>query len=195
MPLELRQYFIGLALKKQCRALNVLGVVGLRDETDTGSRAALDLVEHARPRAIREHRVLARAQLKDPLQQRHAFAHRTCARKRTEVFMLAVERAAMKPKLWKWVARQAHVWIALVVAKENVVARLECFDQVIFEQQRLAFRAHCRRFDARDLPDHRGDSRLVLGFLEIVGDSLLEIARLPDIKCAAIRVEHSVHAG
>src|SRR5207244_11026763 len=116
---ELRQHFIGLALKKQRRALHVFGVVRLRDEADAGSRAALDLVEHAGPRAIREHRVLACAKLEDLLQQRHAFADCARTRKRTEVFMLPIERAAMKPELWKWVTRQADVGIALVVAKEN----------------------------------------------------------------------------
>src|SRR4051794_18597561 len=110
-------------------------------------------MEHARARAIGEYRVLARPKLKNLLQECHAFAHRTRARKRTEVAMLAIERAAMKPKLRKRVARQAHVWIALVVAVENVVARLECLDQIRLEQQRLAFGANGRRLDARDLPD------------------------------------------
>ena len=101
----------------------------------------------------------------------------------------------MEAQLRIRVARHADVRIALVVAKQDVVARLERLDEVVLEQQRLALGAHGRRLDARDLRDHRGDARLVAALLEIARDALLQVARLADVERAAGGVEHPVHAG
>src|SRR5581483_7694049 len=137
------------------------------DEPDAGRRAALDLMQHAGPRAIGENGVLAGANLEYLLERRDAVAYRTGARERSEVLVLAVERAAMKAKLRKGIAGKAHVRIALVVAEEDVVARLERLDEVVLEQQRLAVGAYGGGLDARDLRNHRRDARLVLALLEI----------------------------
>jgi hypothetical protein len=40
------------------------------------------------------------------------------------------------------------------------------------------------------MSDHRRDARIVPGFLEIVGDALLEIARLADVQRVAGRILH-----
>ena len=64
--------------------------------------------------------------------------------------MLAIQPAAVEPQLRIRVAGQADVGVALVVAVEDVVARLVRLDQVVLEQQRLAFRAR-RGLDAGDL--------------------------------------------
>ena len=148
-------------MQKQRGAANVFGVIGLRDQADARPGAALDLMEHARPRTIGEDGVLAGSELKDFLQQRHAFPNRAGAWKRTEISMLAVERAAVETELRKGVARKTNVGITLVVAIQNVVTRLERLDQVRLEQQRLAFGADRGCLDARDLRDHRCDPRLV----------------------------------
>src|SRR4029079_375672 len=163
--------------------LHVLLVIGFVDQGHAGGRAPLDLMQHAVPRAVREHRGAARAQLKHLLQQRNALAYRAGARKRSEIAMLAIERTAMEAQLRGRVARQANVRIALVVAIEDVVARLERLDQVVLEQQRLAFGAYRRRGEARDLADAPRDPRLVTALLEVARDALLEIARLADVEC------------
>ena len=80
---------------------HVLLIVGLGDQPDARTGAALDLIEHARARAVGEHAVLAGAQLEHLLQQRHALAHRAGAGKRAEVAMRLVELAAMEAQLRK----------------------------------------------------------------------------------------------
>src|SRR6185437_9863747 len=100
------------------------------------------------------------ADLEHLLERRDAVAHRAGARERPEVLVLAVERAAMEAKLRKRITGQADVRIALVVAEEDVVARLERLDEVVLEQQRLAVRAHRGGVDPRDLRNHRRDARL-----------------------------------
>src|SRR5205814_10612380 len=104
----------------QDRALHIVAIVGFFHQADAWATAALDLVEHARPRAVGEHRVFSRAKLEDLLQECHPFAHRPGTGERSEIAVLPVKLAPMEPQLRKWVAREAHIRIALVIAKENV---------------------------------------------------------------------------
>ncbi len=194
LRLELRQHLGRLSLQEQHRALHVVRVVGRGDEADAGRAATRDLVQHARARAVGEHRVLAGAQLEHLLQQRHSLAHRARARERAEVPVLAIELAAMEGELRKRFAGQADVRVALVVAEQDVVARLVRLDQVVLEQQRLAFGARDRRLDPRDLREHQRDPRLVRALLEIARHALLQVARLADVERRAGRVEHPVDA-
>ena len=194
LRLELRQHLRRLSLQEEHRAPHVVGIVGFADEAHTRRAAALDLIQHARARAVREHRVLARADLEHFLQVRHSLAHRAGARKRAEITMRPVELAAMEAQLRKFFAGEADVRVALVVAEEDVVPRLLGLDEVVLEQQRLAFRARHRRLDARDLRKHDGDPGFVRSLLEIARHALLEIARLADIERLARRVEHPVDA-
>src|SRR6185312_48497 len=98
--------------------------------------------------------------------------------------MLAIERAAVEAQLRIRIARQADVRIALVVAIEDVVARLQRLDQVVLEEQRLALGTHRGRLDASDLADHRRDPRFVAALLEIARDALAQVARLADVERA-----------
>ena len=98
----------------------------------------------------------------------------------------------MEPQLRKRVAREAHVRIALVIAKENVVARLLRLDQVVFEQQCLALGARDGRLHTRDLREHHGDSRFVRALLKIARNPFFEVARLADVERLAGRIEHPV---
>ena len=139
LRLQLDQHFIRLAAQEQRRAFDVVAIFLFADEAHAGRGAALDLVEHARPRTVGEHRVLARAQHEDLLQRRDAVADRARAGERSEVPVAAIERAAMEAQLRKRIARDADVRIALVVAEQDVVARLVRLDEIVLEQQRLAF--------------------------------------------------------
>ena len=159
-----------------------------------GAGAAGDLVQHAGTRAVGEHRGLAGAQLEDLLQQRHALAHGAGTGERAEVAVAAVEPAAMEAQLRKGFAGEADVGIALVVAEQDVVARLVCLDQVVLEQQRLAFGPGDGGLHAGDLRDHQGDPRLQRAALEVARHPLLEVARLADIEDAALGIEHPVDA-
>ena len=56
-------------------------------------------------------------------------------------------------------ARHHQVGIGLVVAEQDVVARCLALDEVVLEQQRLAFRARGGDFDRRNLRQHHLDAR------------------------------------
>jgi hypothetical protein len=108
--------------------------------------------------------------------------------------MRSVELAPMESQLRKLLARDADVRVALVVAEQDVVARLERLDQVVLEQQRLAFRTRHGRLDTRDLADHHRDPGLVRALLEVVRDPFPQVARLADVERVAGGVEHPVDA-
>src|SRR4029079_18610454 len=84
-----------LALQEKHGVRHILGVGFRPDLAGARRRAALDLVQEARPRAILEHRVLARAQAEDALQELDALAYRVRVRERPEVAVALVLRSAV----------------------------------------------------------------------------------------------------
>ncbi len=92
-------------------------------------------------------------------------------------------------------AGEVDVRITLVVAQQDVVARLERLDQLRFQQQRLALGARHGDFHARDLRHHRGDARLHPRLQEIAADALLQVAGLAHVQQLATGVEMPVDAG
>ena len=192
LPLQMLEHFGRLALQEQGRILHVLLVLPLGDQADARAGATLDLVEHAGARAVDEHAGLAGAQLEHLLQQGDALAHGACARKRPEVRMRLVQLAAMEAQLREAFAGEAKVGVALVVAEDDVVARLVRLDEIVLEQQRFAFRAGHRRIDPRDLRHHERGARCVFGLLEVARNALPQIARLAHVERLARGIEHAV---
>jgi hypothetical protein len=90
------------------------------------------------------------------------------------------------------VRRDLQVGVALVVAEQDVVARLERLDQVVLEQQRLGLGTHHGGLHAHDLRDHVADAGAAVALLEIVGNPLLQVARLAHVEHRARRVEIAV---
>ena len=176
------------------RALDVFRVSRGGDVSHARRRAAPDLVEQAGPRAVLEDRVLAGAQPKHPLQQLDALAHRARVRKRAEVMVRLVHRPAVKAETREFPAAHHEVGVGLVVAEQNIVARRERLDEIVLEDQRLRFGASDRDLDRRDLRQHLGSARSVLGFLKIGRDALFQVARLADVERLAFRSDHAVHA-
>ena len=188
-----------LALQEALGIDDVACVVVGRDVVDAGRRAALDLVEQARPGAVGEHRVLARAQVKDLLDQLDRVLHRPGGRERAEVAVLLVDRAAVVGDAREAVRLDLQVGIALVVDEADVEARRQRLDQVVLEQQRFRFGADHRRLHARDARDHVAgpDRRLAAGMalVEVARDALLQVARLADVEHLVGGVEVAVDPG
>ena len=194
--------------RKASALMHVLRVVLRRHQVHAGPRAALDLVEQAGPGAVGEHGVFAGAQPEHLLQQLDRFLHGPGARVRTEIAVLAVDGAAVvgdagerggrggrsiaRARLVR--TRDLQVRIALVVAKQDVVARVERLDQVVFKQQRLGLGAHHGRFQPRDLADHVAYARSAVVLLEVAGDALFQVARLAHVEHAVVGVEIAVDA-
>ena len=66
-------HFTLLALQQQCRVAHIGRIILLADQPDTGSGAALDLVQQTGARTVGEHAILAGADAKNLLQQIDAF--------------------------------------------------------------------------------------------------------------------------
>ncbi len=176
------------------RALDVLRVGFGADQSYAGRGAAADLVQQAGPRSVLEHRVLAGAKAKHPLQQLDALAHCTRVGKRSEVAVGLVHRAAVKAKARKLPAAHHQVGIGLVVAKEDVVARRERLDEIVLEDQGFGLGAGDRDLDVGDLRQHHRDARPVLGLLEIGRDALFQVPGFADVKRLAVAADHAVYA-
>ncbi len=192
---ELLHDRIGAPVEEHRRVAHVVAVCIALDQADARRRAAPDLMLQARPRAVLEIAVLAVADLEELLDQVEALAHRTRARKRPEITPAAAARAAMECETRILARRQVYVRIALVVAENDVVARLQRLDQLRFEQQRLGLGARDHRLDARDLRDHRGNARIHVDLEEVAPDALPEAAGLADVEQLVVRAEHAVDAG
>ena len=106
-----------------------------------------------------KNRVLAGSEAKHPLQESDALAHRGRGRKRAEKVVASIRGSTEETETRSLVSRNDDVRIGFVVAKQDVVTRRQTLDQVVLEQQRLAFRARHGRFDPRDLAHHQGNAR------------------------------------
>src|SRR5687767_4280811 len=152
-------------------------------------------MQQARTRAVGEDGIFARAYPEHLLDELDALPDCAGIRERTVVAMLVVKRSAMKTEPRIRVPGHYEVRIRLVIPEEDVVARAERLDEVVLEEQRLAFRARDRRLHARDVRNHdlragRDARRL----LKVRRDALAKIERLADVQHFAGRVEHAVDA-
>lgn len=108
--------------------------------------------------------------------------------------MRFIQHTAIKPEAGKFVPAQNDVWIRFIVPEQNVVTRLQAFDQIVFQQQRLGFGARYRGFDVGYLRHHQLRSGRQIAFLKIRRDALLETNRLADIDHLAFGVDHAINA-
>ena len=127
--------------KEIARFRHQVRVVVERDLAGARRRAALDLVEQARPGSIGVKTVRAGAQEKRALQRVEGAKHRAGARERAEIVAGQAARAAMldEPRR-RMTGADQDIGEALVVAQCDVVARLELLDEIGLEQQRLGVR-------------------------------------------------------
>ena len=88
-----------------------------------------------------------------------------------------------------------YKWVALVVAQQNVVARPEGLDEVVFEQQRLVLGMGHRHLHAGHALQHRLGARVVRTTGEITGDPLAQVARLAYVQHRTFGIQHAVDAG
>ena len=146
---ELLDHVVSLPSRNCAAWSHVAAYCSARDRAHARRRAAPDLVQQARARAVREHRVVAGAQAEDLLQVADGLADRPRARERAEVAVALRVRAAIEADLRELVAGDQDVAVALVVAEEDVVARREALDEVVLEQQRLGLGARDRGLGRR----------------------------------------------
>ena len=181
--------------KEILRLANQLAVVGQRDFACAGRRAALDLIEQTGPRAVGVIAVGAGAQQEGALQRAERSMHRAGAGERPKIIALDVARAAMFGDARRVViAGDENIGKALVVAQQHIVARLQLFDEIGFEQQRFRLRLDGDEHHRRGLRDHAGDAGRLPLRRRVGEDAFLDRTRLADIEHLAVLADHAIDA-
>ena len=206
--LQVGHDLLGFSPQKPCGAGHIVGIVLHRDVADTGPRAALDLKQQARARAMAEHRVFTSAQVKNFLHQPNGFAHRPYAGVRPKIIMPLVDRAAVIDHPWAVCGMgrsvcgsgtggsgpgELQVGVTFVVPKQDVVLGLERLDEVVFQEQSLGLRTHHRGFHAGDLAHHVANAGAAMLALKITGHPLAQIDGLAHVQHLVFRIEIAVH--
>ena len=162
-------------------------------------------MQHASAAAVVKDRVFAGAQLKNFLQKQDRFFHRPAIRIGAKVIAFFIRRAAVIGDAAEVLAQflrigrvgaRAHfqIGVAFVIAKQNVVARAQGFDQVVLKQQSFGFGAHHRRFESVNFAHHVAYARAAQLFLKITAHAFFQIFRLAYIEHRPICRQIAVHA-
>ena len=165
------------------------------DFSDARRRAAFDLKQQTRPRTAFEHGVRTTAQQERALQRVQRAIDRTRRSKGTEVIAFAVLGAAMLDDLRRhMITGDENVGKRLVVPQRHVEARLQTFDEIGFEQQRLDLGRRLHELHRRRRRDHPRDAARVTEQLGVRRNALLEVRGLADVEHLAFGIEHAVDA-
>src|SRR5690606_10656693 len=127
-------------LQEARRVLDQRGIALRGDVADAGSRAALDLVEQAGPRPVREEAVRAGAEQERLLQLVQRAVDRAGGGEGAEIAPLLAPGSAMLAEQRPGAVLDQDMRKALVVAQQHVEAGLQLLDEIRLEQQRLGLR-------------------------------------------------------
>ena len=184
-----------LALQEVLGLVDEAPVVLEADQAGAGRGAALDLVQHAGARAALVDAVGAGAQQERLLQGVQRLVDRVGRREGAEVVALDGVGAAVFAQLRRRMLAADHdLGEGLVVAQQDVEARLELLDQVDLEQQGVGLCAGGDELHRARQVDHVGDTLGVEAALGVLDDALLQAARLADIEHLALVADHPVDA-
>ncbi len=196
LPLDLALDRIALARKELLRLAQQLVIAGLVDPADTGGRAALDLVQQARPVAPGKEAVGAAAQQEQLLQGIDRGVDAAGAGEGSVIGARSLARAAVLHDAREVVPfAQQDEGEAFVVAQQHVVGRAEALDELRFQQQRLGFGIGGDDLHAARLADHALQPVGEAGHLGIIRHPVLQRPRLANVQHIAPRIEHAVDAG
>ncbi len=197
LGLQARQHRLGVA-REEPHEVDHVAVVGLVvDRADTGSRAAVDVVEQARPAqalVALELGVRARAHREAPHQEveRGPDGARVAvgAEVADALALAAAHDGRARPFL---VHGDGKPGIALVVLEAHVVARQMGLNQRMLEDERVHLAVDHHPLDVVGLRHHLGRTRGQLGrVLPVVGQSVAQRLRLAHVEHTAFGVEELV---
>jgi hypothetical protein len=192
--------FTSTALEKRDDFVDVGIVILLGNAAHAASEALLYMEVKARTYLsaqddVRSDSVSACAQRIDIVEEFNEIAGMNDAAVRTEITGTVTHEPAGQKDPWKLLCTHAYPRISLRVLEEDVVSRLELLDEVVFQQQRIRFGLHYRKFGIGDLRDH--DRRLAgkpFCRYEILRDPLVQVLCLTHINDIPLGVIISVDA-
>ena len=193
--LDVSHDLTGLAIKKTHGPLNVGLIIVQADLAYARRRAAPDLVQQARPRAVGIHCILAGAQTKDLLQYLDGFTHGPAVRVRTKKTPFARCAASVIGDARRIMRTDFQIRVRLVIAEQDVIPGPQALDQVVFQQQGLGLGARDGDLDALDPRHHMGNARAGQIFLEIRRHALFKVTCLADIQHLIVFIDVPINAG
>ena len=138
----------------------------------------------------------ARPDLEHPLDHLHGPAARARREERSEVAVAVLQHAPRHERPRPVLARRdLDVGVRLVVAEEDVVARLVLLDERVLEGERLALGLRDDRVDRLELGEHRLRLHVLRPRAEVRREPLADRPRLPDVQDLPLGVLVEVDAG
>ena len=114
---------------------------------------------------------------------------------RAEISRSVLYKAPREKYAWKFLSSDTYPRICLRILKENVIAWLELFDEVVLQQQGISLRLHDGVLRISDLGHHhRSLSSQALSRHEILRNSLMQVFCLTHINNIPLGVIISVDA-
>jgi len=186
------------SFEKQLRIAHGFAIfLGRSQAFDAGAEAALDVVLQAGTGMIARKIDLATGQQERAVEQVRDAVRQIAWEVRTVVGAAILAQPAGDEDLGIAIGqRELDVGVGLVVAQQDVEARLALLDEVVFQRQRLAFVVDQDVVDIDGLAHQRAGLRIGLrGFEQIGAHSRAQVLRLADIDDLALGVLVQVHAG
>lgn len=84
------------------------------------------------------------------------------------------------------IAREKNIGKGLIIPHQDIIARLELFNQVALQQQRLALRMGMNKHHITGFRDHALQPDRQLRDMAICHDPFFQRLGFPDIKCRSI---------
>ena len=114
---------------------------------------------------------------------------------RTEILGAVLDFVAGRENAGKGFVLDAYPRITFIVLKQDIIARLQFLDQVVFKQQRIRFGRHDDVFDLRDLAYHDVCPAGIMYLIKIRRDTLLDVFGFSDVQDLAVLIEILVNPG
>ena len=190
---------VGLAaFQKHAHVAHGFGVSLRRGQPgDARPQASLDVVLQAGTRVVAREIDLAGRNQKVPVDEIDDAVGEVRRKIRTVIDRTVAPQPARHVDARKALGRrELDVGIALVVAQQNVIARLLLLDQVVFERQRLALVGHDDVLDIDGLAQQAAGLGVFGGAVEKVGAHPgPQVLGLADVNDLAFGVLVEIHAG
>ncbi len=185
-----------LAAQELFRLRDQIAVVLQRDQAGAGRRAALDLVQHAGAGAGLIDAVRTGPQQEGLLQRVQRVVDGPGRGEGAEIVAGNRMGAAMLADLGRAVVAADHqLGEGLVVAQQDVEARLQLLDEVRFEQQGLGLGRRDHQLHRAGQADHQADALGVETPLRVLDHPLLQRLGLADVEAGAVLAVHAIDAG
>ncbi|MNI26158.1 hypothetical protein D3C73_798450 [compost metagenome] len=185
-----------LAAQEGLGLVDQFAVVLQRDQAGARGRAALDLMQHAGAGAGLVDAVRAGPQQEGLLQGVQRVVDRPGRGEGAEIVAGHGVGAAMLAHLGRAVVAADHQFgEGLVVAQQDVEARLQLLDEVGFEQQGLGLGRRDHQLHRAGQRHHQADALGVETPLRVLDNPLLQRLGLADIEAGAVLAVHPIDAG